>query len=183
MTKDYAQMLLKDKDIKALLKEMILDKANRYDQLTDGEKLLTEEQIDKSLGSDITYKKIKAIYEDYEAKKEIQILERDLISMCFALNKSEKIIPAQTSWERAYEHATRNVQISQVFSYFFGINNFKKNVSCPFHGEDRNPSLKVYPDDNYFICFACGAKGSSVDFIMKYKDCSFKEAVKYLSIL
>jgi hypothetical protein len=183
MTEDYAQILLKGRDAKVLLKEMILEKANRYEELTKEGKLLTEEEIEGMLEADITYEKIKAIYEDYEAKKEIQLLERDLASMCFALNRNENKIPQQTNWEKAYEHATQHVQISCIISHFLNVNNFRKNIRCPFHGEDRKPSLKVYPEDNFFICFACGSKGSSIDFIMQYKNCSFKEAVQYLSNL
>lgn len=183
MTEDYAQILLKDRDTRVLIKEMILEKADRYNELTSERKLLTEEDIEAKLTSDISFEKVKAIYSDYEAKQEIRMLERDLTSMCFALNRSENKISKQTNWERAYGYATEHVRISHVISQLLNVNNFKKNIRCPFHGEDRKPSLKVYPDDNFFICFACGVKGSPIDFIIQYKNCSFKEAVRYLSNL
>jgi hypothetical protein len=52
---------------------------------------------------------------------------------------------------------------------------------CPFH-EDKNPSFYVYPDSNRFICYGCGERGDAIDFIMKLKRVSFKEALEYLGI-
>lgn len=47
-------------------------------------------------------------------------------------------------------------------------------IHCPFHGGDREPSLKVYDRD--FHCHACGAHGDIFDFIMRMDEVSFKEA-------
>lgn len=47
-------------------------------------------------------------------------------------------------------------------------------IHCPFHGGDREPSLKVYDRD--FHCHACGAHGDIFDFVMMMDDVSFKEA-------
>lgn len=47
-------------------------------------------------------------------------------------------------------------------------------IRCPFHGGDREPSLKVYDKD--FYCHACGTYGDIFDFIMMMDDVSFKEA-------
>jgi hypothetical protein len=49
---------------------------------------------------------------------------------------------------------------------------------CPFHG-DKSPSLGI--KNNRYNCFACGAKGSVIDFVMKMDGISFKEAVNYLA--
>ena len=35
---------------------------------------------------------------------------------------------------------------------------------CPFHSE-RSPSFMVYPSDNSFYCFGCGAGGNAITFI------------------
>jgi DNA primase len=39
-------------------------------------------------------------------------------------------------------------------------------VCCPFHagGEERTPSLHVYPNDRGWACFGCGRGGTIVDF-------------------
>lgn len=47
-------------------------------------------------------------------------------------------------------------------------------IHCPFHGGDREPSLKVYARD--FHCHACGAHGDIFGFVMMMDDVSFKEA-------
>ena len=52
---------------------------------------------------------------------------------------------------------------------------------CPFHGQDRHPSMKVYPGTRGFCCFTCGAKGSVIDFVMKYNSCKYWNAVEWLN--
>ena len=51
-------------------------------------------------------------------------------------------------------------------------------VSCPFHGEDKHPSMKVYKDG--FYCFACGLHGDVFDFVQNMEHCDFKTAFKIL---
>jgi RecA-family ATPase len=46
---------------------------------------------------------------------------------------------------------------------------------CPFHA-DRDPSFAVY--DNGFHCFACGAKGTVVDYVMLRDGVDVGEAIK-----
>lgn len=48
---------------------------------------------------------------------------------------------------------------------------------CPFHKGDDTPSLCIYPDKNNWHCFGCGAGTSVIDWIMKYNNLSFREAV------
>ena len=47
-------------------------------------------------------------------------------------------------------------------------------VLCRFH-EDKNPSMDIR--NNFFYCYACGAKGDTIDFLMREGGLSFKEAV------
>lgn len=56
---------------------------------------------------------------------------------------------------------------------------------CPFcasgSGEKNTPGFSVKPQDNIFKCFACGAKGGTIEFIQHFKNISdSKEAIKYL---
>ena len=51
-------------------------------------------------------------------------------------------------------------------------------IHCPFHEGDRGASMKIYAKD--FHCFACGAHGTQVDFVMKMDGVSFKEAFMLL---
>ncbi|MCA3338880.1 MAG: hypothetical protein INF90_10190 [Roseomonas sp.] len=49
---------------------------------------------------------------------------------------------------------------------------------CPFHGE-KTPSFYVY--DDHFHCFACGAHGDAVTFVMRADGAQFMEAAERLA--
>lgn len=51
-------------------------------------------------------------------------------------------------------------------------------MSCPFHGADRHPSMKIFADG--FKCFTCGEAGDIFKFVQLMEGCSFKEAFKVL---
>lgn len=51
---------------------------------------------------------------------------------------------------------------------------------CPFH-TDTNPSFRVSPDKKMYKCFACGAGGDSIRFVMEYKNLSFPEALELIA--
>ena len=54
-------------------------------------------------------------------------------------------------------------------------------VSCPFHSE-KTPSFYVDAERQRFKCFGCGVSGDVIDFVMKHKNISFRDALKYLGI-
>lgn len=51
-------------------------------------------------------------------------------------------------------------------------------ISCPFHGGDKTPSLKIY--DRGFHCFGCGAHGDIIDFVASMDGVDFKSACQSL---
>jgi DNA primase len=51
--------------------------------------------------------------------------------------------------------------------------------SCPFH-RDGHPSLAVYPDNDSYFCFGCGAGGDVIDFVARLQGVGFKEAAAML---
>jgi len=51
---------------------------------------------------------------------------------------------------------------------------------CPFHSE-KSPSFFVYPENNSFYCFGCGAGGDLISFIRRAENLDYVEAVKYLA--
>lgn len=51
---------------------------------------------------------------------------------------------------------------------------------CPFHGE-KTPSFHVYPEDNHFYCFGCGAGGDVISFVMRAENLDYVEAVRLLA--
>lgn len=52
---------------------------------------------------------------------------------------------------------------------------------CPLHAE-KTASFVVNPEKQRFKCFGCGESGDVVDFVQKYRNISFKDALGYLNI-
>jgi DNA primase len=52
--------------------------------------------------------------------------------------------------------------------------------SCPFHRDGR-PSLAVYPHNDSYFCFGCGAGGDVIDFVGRLQGVAFKEAAAILA--
>ena len=51
---------------------------------------------------------------------------------------------------------------------------------CPFH-QDGRPSLVVYPRNESYFCFGCGAGGDVIDFVGRLHGVVFKEAAAMLA--
>ena len=56
---------------------------------------------------------------------------------------------------------------------------------CPFHkgGNERTPSMQLYGEgaDQTYNCFACGARGDVINFVMEQEQVDFKEALQILA--
>ena len=52
---------------------------------------------------------------------------------------------------------------------------------CPFHDDHHLGNFVVHPRTNTFKCFACEAKGGVVDFVMRYANLSFPDAIRWLA--
>lgn len=50
---------------------------------------------------------------------------------------------------------------------------------CPFH-QEKTGSFSVNPEQGYFYCFGCKAKGNAIDFVMRRDRIEFIEALKLL---
>ena len=55
--------------------------------------------------------------------------------------------------------------------------------SCPFHGADKHPSMKVYPGSRGFHCFTCGEGGDVIHFVRKHDGLGFEDAVRKVALL
>ena len=51
---------------------------------------------------------------------------------------------------------------------------------CPFHSE-KSPSFTVYPNNNSFYCFGCGAGGDQISFAMRIEHLDYPDAVQFLA--
>ncbi len=68
--------------------------------------------------------------------------------------------------------------IVEIINDYVPLKRVGKNyvALCPFHQEDT-PSFTVSEEKQIFHCFGCGAGGNVFTFLMKYKQCTFYEAV------
>lgn len=57
----------------------------------------------------------------------------------------------------------------------------EEQISCPFHGPDRSPSARHYPETNSIYCFTCKKSWDPVSFVMAKRGVRFKEAVNHLA--
>lgn len=82
------------------------------------------------------------------------------------------------------ENIKQNSDLTAVIQSY-GIDLKKSGKSykgyCPFHEDNKSPSLSITPAEDLWQCFGCGAGGDVIDFIRKYDGISFKEAVARLS--
>lgn len=71
--------------------------------------------------------------------------------------------------------------IEDIISGYVQLKRRGKNLVglCPFHNE-KTPSFTVYPENESFYCFGCGAGGEVVSFIRRIENLDFAEAVNFL---
>jgi DNA primase len=64
------------------------------------------------------------------------------------------------------------VELKKAGSRYIGL--------CPFHRE-KTPSFFIF-DNRRFKCFGCDENGDVIDFVQKYYNLSFKDALQHLGI-
>ena len=79
-----------------------------------------------------------------------------------------------------YQKVKESVTMQQVAEYYGLSVNRKGLCLCPFHN-DKNPSLKIYPNGKGFYCFTCGSGGDQIKFAALYRSVSNYEAAKELA--
>ena len=81
-----------------------------------------------------------------------------------------------------YSHEIKNAVTMREVCNAYGLDiNSGGFARCPFHQGDNSPSMKIYPGNRGFHCFACGAGSSVIDFVMKYFNLSFIDAERKLN--
>ncbi|MEG0615739.1 MAG: DNA primase, partial [Oscillospiraceae bacterium] len=80
-----------------------------------------------------------------------------------------------------YQLKQNNSIVSVMSSYVNLIRRGHNYVClCPFHSE-KTASCTVYPDNDSFFCFGCGAGGDAITFIRKIENLEYIEAIKFLA--
>ena len=62
------------------------------------------------------------------------------------------------------------------YNVTFNPDRASQKILCPCH-DDQIMSCSVNLIEDYFVCFACGAKGDSWNLIMEREHCDFTTAV------
>lgn len=72
--------------------------------------------------------------------------------------------------------------IESVVSSYVNLRRSGRNMTglCPFHNE-KTPSFMIYPENNSFYCFGCGAGGDAITFIRRIENLDYMEAVRFLA--
>ena len=80
------------------------------------------------------------------------------------------------------ERLIPNVAIERLIAQYVDLKKSGSNYSCccPFHAE-KSPSFVVSPSRQMFNCFGCHVHGNAIDFLMKYKNLGFVDAVEELA--
>ena len=76
----------------------------------------------------------------------------------------------------------QRVNILDVVSQYVKLRKAGKDYVglCPFHKE-KNPSFTVSIEKQMFYCFSCREGGNAVNFLMKYENLNFQEALENLA--
>lgn len=69
-------------------------------------------------------------------------------------------------------------QLAEMYGYSV---NRSGMMSCPFHGEDKHPSMKVYEGTRGWYCFVCNRGGDIFDFVMQHDNLEFPKAVSRIA--
>ncbi len=79
-----------------------------------------------------------------------------------------------------YRKVKEAVTIQQA-AWYCGLKEGAKGLCrCPFH-QDKNPSMKLYPNGKGFYCFACGVGGDQISLVARYYGIRNHEAAKRLA--
>lgn len=80
------------------------------------------------------------------------------------------------------EEVLMRTDIESLISTYVTLKRAGSNLKglCPFHSE-KTPSFTVYPSNNSFYCFGCGAGGDQLSFVMKMEHLDYPDAVEFLA--
>lgn len=79
-----------------------------------------------------------------------------------------------------YRRVKEAVTMRQAADYCGLQVNQKGLCICPFH-QDKNPSMRIYPNGKGFYCFTCGAGGDQIKLVARFYDINNYEAAKRLA--
>lgn len=94
-----------------------------------------------------------------------------------------RIDVTQQAYNSAIEEIKNRCNIVDIVSSLVNLKKTGSNYKglCPFHNE-KTPSFVVSEAKQIFTCFGCGATGDAIEFVMKYYNLTFPEAIERLAL-
>lgn len=144
--------------------------------------LMTDQEFDAVMHYERWCKK--AIYQtkQYLSQGEaFEIFQDDIYALALDTGNTELLWQFK-KWRSGNYHdkdKAKAYPIEQLMTKY-GLENRHGQIHCPFHGDDRSPSLKLYYNTNTWFCFGCNNGGDVIDFVMKKQGINFISAVKQL---
>lgn len=91
---------------------------------------------------------------------------------------------ARRSYQSVIEEIKNKCDIADVVSQVVQLKRTGSNQKglCPFHSE-KTPSFVISDSRQRFTCFGCGASGDVIEFVRRYYNLSFPEAVERLALM
>ena len=85
-----------------------------------------------------------------------------------------------TDWAAAINERICTRDVVRNYGIFVNVRGFCK---CPFHsgGNEKTPSMMIYPRNRGYHCFACGETGDTIDFVRKMFNVSFRDACRKIN--
>lgn len=82
------------------------------------------------------------------------------------------------------ENLKQRLDIVDIVGHYLELKKNGANFKCvcPFHN-DTTPSLVLSPAKQIYHCFACGAGGDSIKFVMEYEKLTYPEAIEKLATM
>lgn len=84
--------------------------------------------------------------------------------------------------QKSIEHLRNSIDIADVVGAYVSLKRSGSSLVglCPFHG-DKSPSMHVSSNRGLYHCFACGAGGDAIKFVMEYEKLSYPQAIEKLA--
>lgn len=84
--------------------------------------------------------------------------------------------------QRSIEHLRNSIDIADVVGAYVSLKRSGSSLVglCPFH-DDKSPSMHVNTAKGFYHCFACGAGGDAIKFVMEYEKLSYPQAIEKLA--
>ena len=84
--------------------------------------------------------------------------------------------------QKSIEHLRNSIDIADVVGAYVSLKRSGSSLVglCPFH-DDKSPSMHVSSNRGFYHCFACGAGGDAIKFVMEYEKLSYPQAIEKLA--